>query len=410
MTMTNLSNNSNLVYTKWLVQIDRVKRNLSYYTKVAEIWADKVISQGGEVYVGGDYPFWRETIHRAGGLSLLLKLTPDVVLDKKDVVLIGFEYANPKQRKGLISSLLKTGTTILLFAEEGADQEYKKHELYPDQLLLISSAPGLDGLIEDPKSKNKYVSLTGMSNVLNLWLINVEFIAACTRRKRMPNIYVSVTHPLGYPFNGYNNYYNFFQEHEIKPIEGEKLARELIFKVSSLSHKIVESDSSNGIAECADWIHSTINSKTSHIQESLQGHWATNLSLNDYTPEIFKYTGKLKAGDLKIYLAYSFYPTDKYCYPFELMEPLLSSGVRVIFMTTSDTDQDKFKGIQMRLLDKELTTWADIPRADNLLLIDGHWPQFDAGISIPDFPYPICPLSWLSHGLVHWLLAAETVV
>jgi hypothetical protein len=408
--MINLSYNANFIYAKWLEQLDWVKKNIYYYTEIAEIWADKVISQGGEVYVGGDYPFWRETIHRAGGMSLLRKLTADVVLDEKDVVLIGFEYAQPAHRKDLISSLLKTGTTILLFAEEGADLEYKETELLPNQLLLIPSAPGLDGLITDSKNNKKYISLTGMSNILNLWLLNVEFIAACTRRKRMPNIFVSVLHPRGFPYNGYNFYYKFFQEHEIKPIEKENLARELILKVRSLSHKIVESDTSTGIAESADWIHSTINSKTFHIQESLQGHWATNLSLNDYTPEVFKYEGELKKGDLKIFLAYSFYPTDKYCYPFELIEPLLSRGVRVIFMTTSDKDQDKFKGSQVRLLDKVLTTWDEIPGVDNLLLIDGHWPQFDAGISIPDYPFPICPLSWLSHGLVHWLLAAETVV
>ncbi len=397
--MSDTNKSSDKIYQIWLQQITQTERDLPQITQAAEVWANKVVKDGGEVYATGDIGFWRENVYRAGGIGFVHKLTPDVVLDKNDVVLVGFEYADETNHRAIIEPILKTGATVLLFAESGADKEFKNLQKSPEQLILIPCDKGLDGLVSFDSTK--YVSLTGMTHILHLWVTTAEFFGACTRLGRMPNTLVSITHPQGWSLNADAVVSRFFQDNTPAPVEKGTLGKRYLEKVKEISKLIAEGDSAKNISKAAQWIAETV--KGNHqIEETLTGHWAVYLFSNHYTPKFFTTKHKLEKGDLQIRLEYNFYPNSE-------IEPLLNKGVRIVFMSTSEKDNDKFKGVIMSNNGQLLTPWNEIPQRDDLLLIDGHWPQYDSTLTLPDYPYPFCPSSWVAHGLVHWLLTAETM-
>lgn len=367
------------------------------FEQAGEAWADQILVRGGEVYATGDYGFWREAVHRAGGLSMIRKLTPEVILDEKDVVLAGFEYDDPTNpdRLELLKPVLHQGTLVILVAEEGAESQLMEHTLRDDQIILIPSPNGLDGLFTEVGTRKRVGCLTGMANILNLWLVTAAFVDACRRRGRMPNVLVSITHPRGMSWNGQCFKSRFWQEGVVdKPAH----PLELWDQLSELFLKNIEFISYEYIEKAAHVINDVSNSGR-FINETVAGHWAMNLPHNQFTPESFLTTNSLSSGDLQILLDYNYYPDT-------VVEPLLSQGVKVILQIAKENPypQKDFCDAAPSSQGIVLPGYGQIPHHENLFLIPTQWPVFDACLSITDYPYPLIPLSWAGHGATHWAL------
>jgi hypothetical protein len=393
---TSMTKESRPFYDVWMNQVSTAEKKLPFYSTVAEKWANQVVKKGGEVYITGDYGFWREGVHRAGGLSMVRLLTKEVVLDEKDVVLAGFEYADPTSRTKVIKPLLQSGAMVILFAEEGADKAFKKDCKRSDQLILVPCDMDLDGLAHCPKLAAPYISLTGMVNIFHLWMVTSEFVGACTRLGVMPNCFVSITHPRGWSINGSGFSSRFYQGGKVDPVKPGALGRNYIEQVRFIGNRMISLKTSNLLKLTSQWI---VDAQTTghNIRESVAGHWAENLPQNKYTPEFFHTPKNLVKGDVYVGLEYNYYPDEQ-------IQKYLDKGVKTVFMTTSSIDTNKFKGVKLNSLGTPLLTMESIPQDKNLLVIDGSWPQYDAALTLPDYPYPFCPTSWVAHGLAHWFL------
>ena len=321
--MSNLTPSVEKVFQSWLLQITQTEKNLPQITHASEIWANKVIKEGGEVYATGNFGFWRECVHRAGGIGFIRKLTPDVVLDNKDVVLAGFEYADETHRREILEPVLKSGATVLLFAELGAEKEFNHIKQSPNQLILIPCEKNLDGLLST--DSEKYVSLTGMTNILHLWVTSAEFIGACTRLGHMPNIYVSVFHPRGWSINGSYFASRFCQDKQITPVEKGVLGKQYLDWVKKINMEIV---GENSISTAANWIVDTLNNNHG-IHETIAGHWAPQLNSNKYSSKYLNSVQRVNKGDLRLALGYNYFPNNE-------IDKYLNEGINVIFMCTSN--------------------------------------------------------------------------
>ncbi len=358
--------------------------SLEHLTGLAEYWAQHVVKQGGECYAYGDEPFWREAVHRAGGLSLMRLLTPEVVLDKNDLIFFQWDQEDGwENRFNQMGPHLAEGAQIFLFGrEKGLDELEQRTWMLQGQYYKILTSN------EVPPFARK------MSHILNYWVMTAEFISACTRLGVMPNILVSITHPRGYSLNGKCFYSRFWQEGLVKPQAEGVLGHRYLDECKVILEKF--QSQKDRFAQAIDWVHKTQSNK-GEIRETIAGHWASYLPGDSQTPDWLKSNHPLKQGDLRIMLDYNYYPEEE-------VTSLLSAGVKVILMLTSRKDDGPFKGLKPSVMGQAVKTWKEVPPHDNLLLLDGYWPWFDAGLSLPDFPYPFCPLSWFSHGLAHGLL------
>jgi hypothetical protein len=351
---------------------------------LAEYWAQHVVKQGGECYAYGDEPFWREAVHRAGGLAMMRLLTPEVVLDKNDLIFFQWDQEDGwENRYNHMGPHLAEGAQIFLFGrEEGLDELEQRTWILQGQYYKILTEKGLSSYARK------------MNHILNLWVLTAEFISACTRLGVMPNILVSITHPKGYSLNGNCFYSRFWQGNVIRPVEEGVLGSLYLAECKKILAQLKSQQEL--FAKASEWIHK-VHQDGGEIKESVAGHWASYLPRDTQTPEWFNSDKQLKKGDIRIMLDYNYYPEDE-------VDKLLNQGIKVILMLTSREDEGHFKGLIPSALGQPMKTWKDIPQHENLLLLDGYWPWFDGCLLLPDYPYPFCPLSWFSHGAVHGLL------
>jgi hypothetical protein len=378
---------------RWQTIMNHASSQQDVMIKTAEILANKIVKQGGELYATGVEPFWREAVHRAGGLSMIRQWTPLNVLDKNDVVLLGLEYQDFPTYQDYAISFLNTGATVVLFAEPCSEADTLLQQYPHDQFIHIPCLAQLDGLFESKKEKRKFGSLTGMHHILNYWLLMSELVSAMTRLNAMPNILVSITHPKGWSLNGKCVYSRFYQDGEIHPVLPGVLFKQYMEQMNTC----LEFDSEL-IKKAVDLMLGVLYSKGS-IKEQVAGHWASYLPKNQYTPPYLNTTKDLIENDLCLNLDYNYYDID--------MNGYLNKSIKVIYMLTSSKRDEPFKGILPTVHGHLLPLIHQIPDEDQLIVIPANWHRFDGCLILPDFPYPFCASSWIAHGWMHWKLIEQ---
>ena len=380
---------------QWQTIMNHASSQKDAMINAAEILAHKIVKQGGELYATGAEPFWREAVHRAGGLSMIRQWTPQNVLDKNDIVLLGLEYQDFPSYQDAAIAILNTGATLVLFAEPCPEADVLFQQYPHDQLIHIPCLPELDGLFVAIKEKRKYGSLTGMHHILNFWLLMTELIAAMTRLDAMPNILVSITHPRGWSLNGRCVYSRFYQDGEIKPVAPGVLFNHYMEQMNTF----IQFDSEL-VNRAVEWMLETLHDGNV-IKEQVAGHWASYLPKNKYTPPCMTTDRELDKNDLCLNLDYNYYDV--------AMNGYLNKSIKVIYMLTSGKNDEPFQGILPTVHGHLLPLIHQIPDEEQLLVIPANWHRYDGCLTLPDFPYPFGASSWISHGWMHWTLVEQLI-
>jgi uncharacterized phosphosugar-binding protein len=367
---------------------------------------DETITRTGKekttLYKGGghQYPmhedwggFVAEACDRAGGFRLIQPVPVDGKVGSKDVVLSGTLDLHPEEQVKQIAALRKSGALVILFGSKQS-RVAEAADFLIDNGLPAGTVPVLTA-----RGKNgKTGPIAGIVNVANMWAFTAEFVAAATRKGKLPTMYQSMLVPGAAKRNEHAEKGWFYPDVKVAPIPAGKLGREFLGQTQGYLRKITETELPKFRAAgtlCAGAI------KSRHkVVASVIGHFMTTqmrmpgfpaifeVKANQYGADYLK--GSLKGGDVWLHVGYCFYPLDQIKY-------VRSTGAKLIGELCpgpTEVDEGPPVPIDTRLFD---------------IYIDPYWRFGDGAIKIPGFDVAIIPVSGVVMISSFWMILGETL-
>ena len=333
--------------------LSQTRSNLATLTRSAEGAAHEFLS-GGILWVGGRQPdFVAEACGRAGGLMAIAPLGQKAPTNH-DVVL----YAVPGPLVGDDLSLLKSwrekGVTVVPFC---------------------SSA----GLFE------KNVPIDTVANAVELWAWTGEFVAACTRRGRMPVLYQSYGLPGG-PERAKK--YQGKRVHDdliIQPVGAGVLGGQFLDQVERMLAKLEQTQRPK-LLQAARWWK-----QAGSATALVTGHMFPRHGQDPRAPQLCEFTAVPAWEDkdlldahhppsFVLYLGYQFPPR-------RTLEQARTLGVKLVYTDVQPAQPAEPAG--------------------NILYLEPGWPLADGCVTVPGYDVPILPASGVVHAAIYWTIASE---
>ena len=344
------------------------------------------LAAGGRLSLASVRPdFASEGFIRSGGLMLAEEWSPGAALSPEDTVILGWSGAGPARELELLQQLRSTGALIAAIgpaAWPGADPR-------AGDLFLESSIP-LPEAVTAPFGGRGY-PLTSLQNVLLLWVLTGEIVAALTRTGRMPAMYQSVLVPGARDRNARFADSPFHETHQVPAIPPGRLGADYLDRIGAILRSLIEEEAEAieavgaacaRVLEAGGRIHAGLISHFPMYQLGPPGdppYMRPLAPLQGESPQVAELEEKLRPGDLFFFLGYYRRPVDAYV-------AARRAGARIVEVITGDGTDGP-------------------PQPDHV--IRPKWPFGDAVTPVPGYDVEILPGSGIVQAAIYWAVVAS---
>ncbi len=333
--------------------IAQTRHTLAQLTQSANHAADQFIS-GGNLWVAGrQADFISEACGRAGGLTAIAPLAQRVP-SVHDVILYAVPGSPNSEDRKTIDRWRRQGATVIQF----------------------SSAAGL--------YRNAF-PIDTVVNIVDQWTWTGEFVAACTRRGRMPVLYQSYGLPGGLERGKKYRGKRFHDDLTIKPIPAEVLGREYLDQIEGMLAKIDRNQMPH-IAEAAKWLR-----QATSVTVLFTGHMFPSHVEDPRSVPLGRFSA-VPAWEDK-YLLDASHPPQCVLY--------------IGYQFTPRKLIEQAKAMRVRLVYSDVQPFQPPEPSSNILYIDPGWPLADGCVKIPGYDVPILPASGVLQAAIYWSIASD---
>ena len=368
-----------------LAGVEAVRQGLPAVARVAERVSAR-LAAGGRLCLASVRPdFTSEGYTRSGGLMLAEEWTPETALSPEDAVILGWSGAPPERELELLQRLHSSGALVAAIGPAGWPGAAPR----PGDLFLESPVPWPEAATA-PFGGEAY-PLTSLQNLLLLWALTGEIVAALTRAGRMPAMYQSVLVPGARERNARFADAPFHETHEVPAIPAGRLGGDYLDRMGAILRALIEEEAEaiEGVgAVCAEvldaggCIHAGLISHFPMYQLGAPGdppYMRSLARLQGESPQVAELEEKLRPGDLFFFLGYYRRPVDAYA-------AARRAGARIVEVITGDGTDDP-------------------PAPDHV--IRPKWPFGDAVTPVPGYDVEILPSSGIVQAAVYWAVVAS---
>ena len=345
------------------------------------------LEAGGRFYLASVRPdFASEGFIRSGGLMLAGEWTPETALSPGDTVILGWSGAPPERELELVRQLRFSGAMIAAIGPAG----WPGADPRPGDLFLDSATPRPEAVTA--LFGGRAYPLISLQNLVVMWSLTGEIVAALTRMGRMPAMYQSVLMPGARERNTRFADSPFHETHAVPAIPPGRLGRDYLDRIGAILQALIkeEAEAIEAVgAECArvlevgGQIHAGLISHFPMYQLGAPGdppYMRPLARLRGETPVAAELEEKLRPGDLFFFLGYYRRPVDAYA-------AARRSGARIVEVITGDRGDDP------------------PPAPDHV--IRPRWPFGDAVTPVPGYDIEILPSSGIVQAAVYWAVVAS---
>jgi len=344
------------------------------------------LEAGGRLFLASVRPdFTSEGYTRSGGLMLAEEWSPGADLSPGDAVILGWSGAPPERERELQQHLRSSGALVAAIgpARPGADPRR-------DDLSLDSSVQ-LPEVVTAPFGGKAY-PLISLQNLVVLWVLTGEIVAALTRAGRMPAMYQSVLVPGARDRNARFADSPFHETHRVPAIPAGRLGSDYLGRIGAILRALIEEEA--GAIEAVGAVCAEVLEAGGRIHAGLISHFPMYqlgapgdppymrplARLRGESPRVAELEEKLRPGDLLFFLGY-------YRRPAEAYAAARRAGARIVEVITGDG------------------TDAPPPAPD--CVIRPRWPFGDAVTPVPGYDVKILPSSGIVQAAVYWAVVAS---
>jgi len=380
-------------YLDAMLQItEQIDGNLSTITDVAEIVADRVLTGGALSAKDQENAFALEAITRAGGLILLGKGAEEGVV-KKDTVLLASSGGYRDYDIQEIEDAHANDELVVAFVSHQQEpvEGYEPFEGLP--LLHEVADYSIDNFLKDNDAIVRIEGLDGkicpaslVVNALNLWVFTAEFITACLRQGKMPEMYLSVFVPGASARNGRLSQYRFHPDLELDPIPRGKLGKEYLDYIAQSIAQIKATEIP--VIKQASTVAAEAIEKGKHAYMVIMGHMPPRI-VGAY-------------GDPSVFSTTSLSPQNA--------EEVLQQGDFVAFIQYCGIPRDMLSAVKKAGANN---AWVGVPMDDDLrypdldIFIYPYWKFGDFCVEVPGYDVKMLPPSGVLQSMAYWLLSGE---
>ncbi len=348
------------------------------------------LAAGGRLCLAGVRPdFTSEGFIRSGGLMLAEEWTPETVLSPEDTVILGWSGAAPAQELELLRQLRSSGALIAAIGPAG----WPGADPRPGDLFLESSI--LRPETVTAAFGGRAYPLVSLQNLLLLWVLTGEIVAALTRTGRMPAMYQSVLVPGARDRNARFAGSPFHETHQVPAIPPGRLGADYLDRMGAILRALIEEEAEAikragsvcaEVLEAGGRIHAGLISHFPMYQLGAPGdplYMRPLAPLQGESPQVAELEEKLRPGDLFFFLGYYRRPVDAYA-------AARRAGARIVEVITGDGTDD--------------------PPAPALApdhVIRPKWPFGDAVTPVPGYDVEILPGSGIVQAAIYWAVVAS---
>ena len=369
-----------------LAGVEAVRQGLPAASHAAERVAAR-LEAGGRLFLASVRPdFTSEGYTRSGGLMLAEEWTPETALSPQDAVILGWSGAPPERELALLEQLRSTGALIAAIGPAG----WPGADPRADDLFLESSIAWPEAAVA-PFGGEAY-PLTSLQNLLLLWALTGEIVAALTRAGRMPAMYQSVLVPGARERNARFAGSPFHDTHEVPAITPGRLGGDYLDRIEAILRALIEQEAEPieavgavcaEVLDAGGCIHAGLISHFPMYQLGAPGdppYMRPLARLQGESPRVAELEEKLRPGDLLFFLGYYRRPVDAY-------GAARRAGARIVEVITGDGTDDP------------------PPAPDHV--IRPKWPFGDAVTPVPGYDVEILPSSGIVQAAVYWAVVAS---
>jgi len=375
-----------LYFDALLQGVEGAKKHLPEMLRAADEVAGRLVA-GGHLYIAcARSDFVSEGSHRGGGLMLLKRYSPSAEPTPKDVVIVGWTNTTPGQDLALLRALRRSGALVIGIGPKPPPNTAKQLLSCVDA-VLESSSP-LPATVTGHFGDESY-PLVSIENLVLLWTLQGEIVAACTRHGRMPTLYQSVLVPGGRERNAKYRGLRFHKKHDVPPVPPGLLGRSYLKEIAVIFRNLRDKETAvihevasacNETRKGGRQIHAFLIGHFPAYQAGAPGDPKFMRQLDGVEggekPVVKELQQKMRAGDLFFFLGYYRRPTASY-------EAARQVGVRIV----------------------EVIAGADTPPGDAVrpdYVIHPGWPYHDALVAVPHYDVKILPGSGVVQASIFW--------
>jgi len=368
----------------------------------AEAAADVYVSGNYPIHAFGDPSFISEALGRAGGLislNLHVKLGPNSP-DGKTVGVVLYCVREQSLAADLaeINSLHESGATVIMFARKAIIDAARQQGVRVAGFVDNHAAP--NGGLYRAANGQWAVPTDPTANVVALWTWTGEFVAACTRRGKMPTMYKAFGSPGGFDWAKSIRGQRFHAEPP-RPVAAGTAARSYLAALGASLAKI----RSREMKPIRNAARLAFDARRAGRQALVFAHGhaikdspgcpcdpgcivQANEGWFDPKPGIVP-----GPGDFLLYIGFGGMPDYGSFEKHDYLNSWRAAGASVAWCF-GDMNHETFDAGFRKIRKGEP-------------FIDQHMYQGDAAVQFPGYPIPILPTSGVTAEAVLWMIAAE---
>ena len=368
---------------------ERILQDLPAISRAAEGAASRLLAGGGLFIASVRHDFVSEGMVRSGGLQLLREYGPAATVTEKDAVILGWSNTTPDQDLALARKLHESGAFVIGIGpkppRQGAD-------LLANVSVFLESSPPLPrGVLE--RFKGESYPVISQQNIVLLWVMTGEVVAALTRHGRMPVMFQSVLVTGARERNARFRGQLFHKEHSVPPIPAGQLGAGYLDRLGAILRALrnEEATAIDQVARaCMDVrkaghnVQAWLISHYPHYQPGAPGDPELIQPLTRFSgevPPVDEVARVLKPGDLFLFIGY-------YRRPVEVYEAARRAGAKIVEVITGTTVPETMD-----------------PQPD--YVIHPKWPYGDSLVPVPGYDVKILPSSGIVQAAIYWAVAGS---
>ena len=358
--------------------------NITVLSTAGDAAAERIVSGGKLWGLSDEKGFISEFSSRSGGLMCIHEAPEPEKVSAADVIVAASTDSRPDSYPDLLESYRATGALIILIGSREA-AERPGCDIFIDTALPKGTAP-LFKFRSAPACPT-----AGVVNVAALWAFTAEFVAACSRRGKVPVCWQSGVLDTGKARNKIlkDRVFHDDGEFDVPPIAAGEKGREYLFNIqrclASMHAMELEKFVQAGKigADAINKGNTVWCDSIGHHLPSQEGIAGDPGILTLGFPERKDKAGPFKKGDVYFYNGYYIYPTAE-------LQAAREAGIASVWILGG-------KDVQ------------GIYAQPGEIHINAYWRYGDASLTIPGLDIKIIPASGVIMTTTLWMLVAETI-
>lgn len=181
-------------YFSWIqTNLDALEKNLPVITEAADAAAEKYVTGEWDFFASGDFGVVGEAVGRSGGIMSFRWGSPISQYIKpgaKQIVLLALREDHYEVYLKQTREKLSDSSSFVILMGPASLLERARKDGFPHAATIDNQAAPGEGLFS-AFGGSRAVSTSPVANLAALWTWTGEFVAACTRRGKMPALYQS---------------------------------------------------------------------------------------------------------------------------------------------------------------------------------------------------------------------------